>query len=314
VTAGGQPVLSVVLTVVDGGDALRRCLVGLLSQQDPPAMEIIVPFDATQAVGSIADLVAGPGAIGVRTLDLGRIETRRSPRSPGGQHELIDRRRAAGLAAARGAFVAIVEDRGVPRPDWAATIVRLHKTLPNLVIGGAIENGRDRLLNWAVYYCDFGRYQRPFPAGPRRDVSDVNVAYKRRALDLTREIWRDRFHEPLVHHALQGLGESLFASPDLVVDQMRDDVSLLVLFRERFAWGRLFGSLRARDASLWKRLAWVAGAPLVPLVLFARTFRDRLTRGTSKRHFLAAAPIVAVLFAVWAAGEAAGSFSAEARP
>ena len=35
-------------------------------------------------------------------------------------------------------------------------------------IGGAIENGVDRPLNWAVYYSDFGRYQNPFQSGESR--------------------------------------------------------------------------------------------------------------------------------------------------
>ncbi|MGE5834625.1 MAG: hypothetical protein ACM4AI_09120 [Acidobacteriota bacterium] len=307
--------LSVVLTVVDGGDALRRCLRALLSQQNAPSMEILVPYDSTvPAVASIvADVsrdAAASSAI-VRTLDLGRLETRRDRESAGGQHELIDRRRSAGLAAARGEIVAIVEDRGVPRADWAAAAVGLHDRHSNGAIGGAVENGRDAMLNWAVYLCDFARYQPPFAAGSRRYVSDVNVAYKRRALEQTRDIWRDRFHEPWVHSALERSGETLFLSPDLVVHQVRDGLSLASLLRERIAWGRLFGALRARHAPLRRRLTWVALSPAVPAVLFARILRGRGSKPPAAGRLLLLTPITLLLLSAWAAGEAMGSISAD---
>jgi hypothetical protein len=301
--------LSVVLTVVDGGEALRRCLQALLSQEHAPAMEILIPYDSTvAAVPSIVDEVRQKGHE-IRALDLGRLETTRPPRSHAGQHELIDRRRTAGLTASRGGIVAILEDRGVPRPDWAATAIRLHSEVPHEVIGGAIENGRAGTLNWAVYFCDFGRYQRPFTAGPRRYISDVNVVYKRRALERTREIWKTRYHEPLVHWALERNGVSLFLSPDLVVDQIRDDLSLVSLLDERLAWGRLFGSLRARDSSVSKRLVLVVSSPLLPLVLFLRIVKEQLAKCTALGRLVWAIPAMVLLLTAWAIGEAAGTLT-----
>lgn len=307
-----DPILSVVVTVVDGGQALRRCMQALLSQERTPSMEILVPFDATveATVRATAADAAGGDNVSVRLVDLGAMAI--CGRSgAGGQHELIDRRRAAGLAQARGELIAIVEDRAVPRPDWAATVVSLHRQFPNAVIGGAIENACDRVLNWAVYFCDFGRYQLPFVSGPRRYVSDVNVAYKRRALEQTRDIWQVRYHEPLVHWALEQAGEVLLVSPDLVVDEIRDDLRLTDLIVERLAWGRLFGSLRVRDASLARRLAYAAVSPLVPGVLFARFVRDRVVRGTPLGRLLGTAPAVLLLMCAWTAGEAAGCLAGE---
>jgi hypothetical protein len=303
-----EPLLSVVLTVVDGGEALRRCLRALLTQTGAPAMEILVPYDSTAAaVAAILDEARREGAPTVRGMDLGHIHTERSPLSAGGQHELIDRRRSAGLAAARGELVGILEDRGVPRPDWAATAWRLHRELRHQVIGGAIENGREGVLSWAVYLCDFGRYQRPFSAGPRPYVSDVNVVYKRRALEQTREIWRERYHEPLVHGALESGGEALFLSPDLVVDQMRDRLGVTGLVRERIAWGRLFGALRARDATLAKRIGLIVLSPIVPGVLFLRLARDQSRRRGSPPRLARVAPAAFLLMCAWAFGEAVGS-------
>jgi hypothetical protein len=234
------------------------------------------------------------------------VQTDRSPASAGGQHELFDRRRAAGLSAASGDLVAIVEDRGVPEPRWAETVIRLHQQLPHGVIGGAIENGRDRLLNWAVYFCDFGRYPRPFDAGPRAYVSDVNVSYKRTALVRTEALWRERYHEPIVHGALTRAGDTLFLSPALVVTQMRERLSLPALVSERLAWGRLFAATRVRDSTVTRRLVLAMLSPLLPLVLFTRLLRQQLAKKQPVTRLLAVAPVLLLLLTAWSMGETIG--------
>jgi hypothetical protein len=296
------PALSIVVTVVDGGPALERCLLALRHQEGPDSLEVVIPWDQS---------LAGMDGISAHFpefhfLPLGTIETMRPRFGPAGQHELFDRRRAAGLAAATAPLVAILEDRGVPRAEWARTLIQLHARLPNAVIGGAIENGRDRLLNWAVYFCDFGRYQLPFAGGPRAYVSDVNISYKRPALEAVRELWRERYHETTVHWALQRKGEELYLDPSPVVDQMRDSLRLGSMLRERIGWGRLFAYTRAREVTPGRRALLAASAPLLPIILFLRLaahqWRTRRTMG----RFILAAPLVAGLLAGWAAGECIG--------
>jgi hypothetical protein len=294
--------LSVVVTIVDAGDALERCLTALAAQRNAPDLEVVVPWDDTVA-GVTAMAARFPAC---RFLPLGPVATSRRSDSAAGQHELFDRRRAAGLAAATGDVVAILEDRGAPRTDWAATMARLHTELPHAVIGGAIENGRTSLLNWAVYFCDFGRYHLPFAAGPRAWVSDVNIGYKRRALDATRDLWRDRYHETTVHWALERAGETLYLSPELAVDEMRDGLSLGRVLGERMAWGRLFAYTRAREVSWAKRLAWAALTPVLPLVLLARHVREQSAKRQTFARFLSASPLVLLLLASWSLGEAIG--------
>jgi GT2 family glycosyltransferase len=299
--------LSVVVTIVEAHDALMRCLGALAAQHDPPELEVIVPWD--DSVPGVAAMAARfPG---FQFLDLGTVATARPKHRAAGQHELFDRRRAAGLAAATGDVIAILEDRGVPRLDWARTMLALHEQLPHAVIGGAIENGRDSLLHWAVYFCDFGRYQRPFSAGPRPYVSDVNIGYKRRALEETAELWRGRYHETTVHWALQRAGQTLYLTPDLVVDQFRGALQLKSLTAERFAWGRLFAFTRAREMTRPKRAALAALAPLLPALLVARHARLQIAKGVNLRRFLRVLPLVVVLLVAWSFGEALGYMTAE---
>ena len=294
--------LSVVVTVVDGGETLARCLTSLATQQAGPSLEVIVPYD--DSVPGMEGLAARFPAF--RFLPLGTLETQRPKFGPAGQHELFDRRRSAGLTVATGELVAIVEDRGVPRPDWAFKLAELHQRMPHAVIGGGVENGRDRILNWAVYFCDFGRYQLPFDAGPREYVTDVNIGYKRRAIDQTRELWKVRYHETTVHWALVRAGETLYLSNEFAVDQMRDDLSIRRLLGERLGWGRLFAYTRAREAGMGKRLVLAALAPVLPFLLFARLARHQVQKRRTLGKFVLASPLVALLLAGWSLGEMIG--------
>jgi hypothetical protein len=295
-------VLSVVVTIVDGGAALRRCLEALECQRHAPS-QVLVPFDDTVPADAL-DAAAFPH---VTFLPLGAIDTASPKTSQLGQHELFDRRRAAGLAAATGDLVAMLEDRGIPRPDWAASLVALHRDVPYAAVGGAVENGASNLLNWAVYFCDFGRYQRPFQARVSRFASDVNVSYKRPALESIRSVWVSRYHEPAVHDALGRGGETILLSPVPIVDQLRGKLRLGPLITERIAWGRVYACGRFHGADRRARLRRLAVLPVIPFVLFFRAFRDRLVRRRSLGVFLLAAPCLAMLLCAWTLGEAIGT-------
>jgi hypothetical protein len=299
-------VLSVVVTVVDGGEALREVLRSLAAQETPPPMQVVVPWDRT--VESMATLAAEfPD---VEFVALGDVRTTHPPASAAGQHELFDRRRAAGLAAARGEVVAMLEDRAVPRADWARTIVRLHEQ-PFAVIGGAIDPAVTTATGLALYFCDFGRYGRPFAGGPATWVSDVNVSYKRATLEAIRDLWAERYQEPVVHWAIAQRGGTLFLSPEIVVAHQRRPAPLRTLLAERFAWGRLFGSIRARYLSVPQRLAYAAAGPVLPFLLLLRHGRTQRSKGRLGTY-VRAIPATALMLAAWTAGEVTGYLSGEA--
>ena len=299
---GSGPTLSIMLTVVQGKDYVRAFLDRLRVLDDPPPLDVIVPYDASIAeIGTLAGDYPE-----VRFLDIGRIETGRPITSEAGKHELYDRRRAAGLAAATGDYLAILEDRGLPRADWARTMVRLFQETGKNVIGGAIECIEPAApLNWAIYVTDFGRYSPPFESGPADWVTDVNLAYSRWALDETQHLWKDRYHEPIVHWHLIGLGEALWLSNEVVVEHRRPPASLGAVLSERFDWGRLFGEIRVRDAPLWRRLALIAVSPLIAPLLWVRHYRMQSAKGRGTRY-LRHLPYVMALTTVWTAGEVWG--------
>ena len=289
------------MTVVDGTDALAACLAVLEPQGAEVELEIIVPWD--DSLPEVADLTTR--FVGVRFIEVGKISTAAPIDGDAGRHELFDRRRALGLGAATGEVVAMLEDRGLPRRDWARRIMEAHE-LPHAVIGGAVENGRDTILSSAVFLCDFSRYQLPFAEGPANWVTDVNLSYKRQALEKTRELWTDRFHEPEVHGALSRSGETLWLSPRIIVDQRRKPLPLSALLSERFHWGRHFAAIRVRELTTGSRLVHLLGSPLLPCLLFCRKMLDCVRKPGRIGAFLLAAPALFLLLSFWSLGEGLG--------
>lgn len=294
-------VLSVVVRVVGGGAFLRRCLDHLVRQTEGHEVEIIVPYDSI--VRGIAELERDFPQ--VTFVNMGVIKTDGRSVSPGKAHLLYDRRTARGLAVARGEIVALLEDYGAPDPDWCTQVLEAHR-LPYGVIGGAVEQEADGILNWAVYFLDFGRYQLPLREGPVAYLSDVNVSYKRPVLESVRSLWEDKYNEVTVHWALARQGGVLWLRPQIVVRQNRGRLSLPSLIVERFSWGRLFACRRAQEVGFAARARYILFSPVIPLVLLGRIARRALGLPHRRAKFLRSFPILACLMLFWCLGEFVG--------
>jgi GT2 family glycosyltransferase len=300
-----EPALSVVVAVVEGGAALRGCLAALAAQRDAPPFEVIVARDA-----SLDDAVAlEAGFPQVRWV---LLEAGPAPRSALEAHVAIDRRRAAGLAAARAPLVAMLADRGWPEPDWARRLVELQTAEPAAAIGGAVVNGADGALRRALFVCDFGRFEPPLHDDDPVWVSDVNVCYRRDALERLRPLWERRYQEAEVHWALRERGEPhrLRDAPRVV--HRRGAARWPAALAERVQWGRNFARLRGAGVSRAHCLARIAAAPLVPFVVAVRHVRGQLRRHPAL-PVLAALPALWLVLACWSAGEAIGYAEAALR-
>jgi hypothetical protein len=293
------PALSAVVTVVEGGSALVSCLESLSAQTGSPDLEIIVPFDdAVPEVARLAERFPH-----VRFIDNGSI-TSRSSRNAFDEHALYERRRAAGLRAARGTLAALLEDRGCPRRDWAATVISLHERTPAPAIGGVVEHGGRGALRWALFFSDFGRYQPGVPEGAVEYLSDVNISYKRDALDAVRHLWEESYQESTVNWALRRAGHELRLTHAPVVVETRAQARLLPVMRERMHWARIFAHVRGREApSRAACLAWAAVTPVLPLVLFVRHLRREIRLRRHLRDFALASPALVLLLHCWGFGE-----------
>ena len=289
-----SPELSVVVVVLTGGASLRRCLEALQSQMLPEKLEIIVPHtenlkeaDAFRRQFPRVRFLHAPGKASYAAL------------------------RTAGVRAAGGRIVAITEDQCIPPGQWCANILTAHNR-PHAAVGGPVEKHQpDTALGWAIYLREFTNYIPPIEEGPSPFLTDCNVSYKSAALEQIRDVWADAFHEPDVHAALRLRGETLWLSAALVTLQQRT-MPLGVALRERYDFGRLYGSLRVASAPLWKRVLLILASPVLPLLFLGRVVLTVLRKRRYVAACLRAFPYLALFSLVWAWGEFVGYLTGRA--
>jgi len=290
--------LSVVVAVVGDERTLDRSLMALAAQASRAGAEVIVPYDDALELGSVT-----PGRFpDVRFLNLGAVVTHENRGSMAALHELFDRRISAALNECSGDIIAILQDWGMPAPDWCEQVLAAHLA-PHAAIGGAVTHSGAARLNWAVYFLDFGRYQLPLEEGPAAYLTDVNVSYKRGPLESVRHLWRERYCEVIINWELLRRGHTLWQSPRIVVSQDRGSISLRRLLGERISWGRIFGAARAHSVSAQRRALYIAAAPLIPLVLTVRAGTRVFRTRTNRVRFLESLPWFIFAACLWSAGE-----------
>jgi len=293
-----QPILSVVIAIIAGGKGtMESCLSALAPATS--GVEYLAPYD--DRLDGVEELSARfPW---VRFIDArGMVNAGRFGEASREHHDIL---RSIGLREARGGIVALIEDHGRTAPGWCEAVIEAHRG-PEAAIGGAVENGVDRLLNWAVYYCDFGRYQNPVPEGPAEFLSDSNVSYKREALEEVREHWEEAYHETSVNWELRRRGKQLRLDRRMAAYQTRCGLRLLPALRERYVWGRSFAGTRVREIGAARRAIMTCLSFLLPAVLTLRIVRQAVSRGRHLNRLAAALPLILLLETIWAAGELVG--------
>jgi Glycosyl transferase family 2 len=300
-----HPILSVIVVIVSDTITrraevthLKSCLDALAHQGNSPSMEVIVPYH--EDVDGIEDLArTHPDVTFMRVTGVS-IASRK-----GGGREHHDVLRACGLRAAKGEIIALLEDHARPDTNWATNVVAAHRQ-NCAAVGGAIENGIDRPLNWAVYYCDFGKYQNPLPPGESSYASDANTSYKRQALDQVRPTWQPSFREVVVNGALIARGEKVILRPEVVIYQNRRGLDFSFALRERFIWGLSYAATRSALMSNARRLVFSVLALGLPIILLLRMGRTAWSRRVHFAKFICALPIIVALLISWSFGESVG--------
>lgn len=296
--------LSIIVTVVSGRESMRRCLRVLCAQTDFAVMEIIVPFDKwSREIGELREEFGQVKFYFIENLGLAETENISAH-----QHRLFDRRRAIGLQIARGKLIAMTEDHARPADDWCAELLKTEKQ-PFAVIGGAIENGIDKPLNRAWYYCDYGRYGRPFADGFREYISDVNIVYKRETLEALRDLWEMEYRETVLHWTILENGGQLFLSHRMVVYEERPPVKLLTALRERIEWGRVFAETRVLVGNRRARSIYAARSLFLPPVLLSRVIKNMLRQRCGFLQIAGTLPLAFLLLTGWSFGELTGYVS-----
>lgn len=213
--------------------------------------------------------------------------------------------RALGIAHSRGELVAITEDHCIPAPDWYEQIVAAHRA-PHAAIGGGVENASTRrLVDWAVFLCEYHRHVHPVPAGQNVTIPGMNVAYKRDALAQVQDLLDAGRWETFLHARLLELGRTTYSEPKLLVYH-RKSFTFGEFLAQRFHYARAYAGMRIEGASLARRAVFTAGSLALPPLILSRIGRCLFERRRHRLIFALTLPLLSAFALSWTAGEFLG--------
>jgi hypothetical protein len=193
--------------------------------------------------------------------------------------------RAVGVREAGAPIVAFVEDHAYPAPGWAEALINTHKQ-DWAAVGPVMTNANPRsMVSWANLLIEYAPWLEPAEGGVADHLPGHNGSYKRELLleyGARLEAMLDA--ESVLQWDLRAKGHKLYLEPKARTfhQNFSAPCSWIPL---RFQHGRLFGSARARQWPIWRRLAYAGGGPLIPFVRCLRITRE-LFRTGRPRHLL----------------------------
>jgi glycosyltransferase involved in cell wall biosynthesis len=284
----GEQVLSVVIATHDAAQVIATCLDALSSQDHGPPLEIIVADSSSD--------------------ETDRIVRERFPHVQVHHTDdalAIAQLRALGIARATGAIVAILDPYSVAAPDWARRVLAAHAQQPAPIIGGAVglhEPDTRTLLDWTLYFNEYGLFMPPASPGPVTIVPGSNVSYKRAVLFDGDRPRYGVFWKTFVNRESELQGKALWLDPSIRVD-LNKPIPFLDFLRTRYLHGRCFAGMRIAGQPWTARAARAATTPLLPFLQLARWTRGFWPKRTERARYALTVPLQLLLFAAWAWGE-----------
>lgn len=213
----------------------------------------------------------------------------------------------AGMQAAEGQLIAITEGHCIFAPDWASKAIAHHRHAASPVVAGGVEPGEKlSLLDWALFFCDYGQFIAPLTAGEAHDLPGNNIIFKSTLFSDKNQFARAGFWKTFFCHDLERKGEQLVCRPDLIVRYNRH-LSLTRLTARRYHHGRCFGGMRAQESSISQRMIYALAGPILPLLLFYKLLARVLPKHNYRAQFLASLPLSLLCLSMWALGEWLGN-------
>jgi len=250
-----MPELSVIVVIPDSYDTVRELIRALSAQTARARMELVIVAPALDAVASgIPDLDAFGSW---RIVELGVMRS-------------VAHAKLEGIRCATASVVVMTEDHSLPEANWAQSLIEAHRD-GWAAVGPAMENGNPQsLISWADFIIAYSQWFNPRAAGEVDDLPGHNSSYKR---DLLLE-YKDRLGEMLdaetvLHQDLREHGHRLYL--ELAAKTFHNNFTqplpwILYLFYS----GRIFAAQRTYSWPLMRRVAYSAGAFLIPLVRLRR--------------------------------------------
>ena len=279
---------SVIIASVNGFPSISDCLKSIKEQQGGVDVEVIV-VDATNEETREFINKNFP------TVRLIKLEKRLG----------IPEMRAIGMRAATGRYFVVTEDHCIVPPDWIAEIAKAH-ALGYAVVGGAVENGsRTRLVDWAVFLCEYSSFMAEIPDGESEFIAGNNVSYERNAIERVDEDLKNDFWEYFLQVELQRKGVKFLSVPAVEIIH-RKEFGFFYFLSQRFHYSRSFAAMRARRSTRVRQLIYLVYAPLSAFHMTWRIVVNVLRKKKHRKELVLSFPFLATFMCSYAAGELVG--------
>lgn len=255
------PAISVILATPDCYETIRKTISHLRAQSVSEQLELIIIAPSVAALNLVEDDMKD--FFRYRVVEAGPI------RSVGSANAL-------GIRHATAPVVALAEDHSFPEPGWAQALIETQRQ-PWAAVGPVIRNANPASrLSCADMLIGYGPWMDPAPAGFVDYLPGHNSSYKREILlEYGQELERMMEAETVLHWDLRAKGHKLYLEPAAKI--AHTNFALPGHFvAAHFYGGRVFATVRAQDGRwAWpRRLLFVCGSPLIPLVRLWRILRD----------------------------------------
>jgi hypothetical protein len=286
--------MSVVVVSLDSYERIRLTIAALRTQTARRRLEIVIVAPSREVLNlDKADLKE---FLCFQVVEVGPI------RSTGGAI-------AAGFQKAQAPVVAYAEEHSYPFPTWAEALLLAHKK-PWGAVGAAIVNANPgTIISWANLFTDFGPSVEPASAGVTTHLAWHHVSYKRELLlgYETEQLQGFLETEGFLHQALQDRGYQLYLEPAAKSNHVNVS-TIFSLIRCEFWGGRLFGAARVRHNkwSLARRLLYILGSPLIPVLRLRRTLQEVQRAGQFDKLFPQILPGILTALVAHCLGEISG--------
>lgn len=283
--------ISVIVACRNARRTIRGCLDSLAAQRTTRKFETIVADSSTDGT----DEIIRAEYPWVRLL---HFETRKFPGDA----------RNAGIGEARGELLAFVDSDCVAAPDWLEQMAMAQRD-SNTTVGGVVDNGaRERLLDWACYFCEFSQWIPPGKLSWMDDIPTCNLSFHRELFDEFGPFREGGYcSDTALHWALARAGRRARFVPTIQVAHHGLDRMSTFLGHECFH-GESFARLRVREwkFSKWRRWMYAGGAVWLPAVLWMRIAGRVLRNRRYGGEFALSTPLLVLGLAAWSLGEMRG--------
>lgn len=216
---------------------------------------------------------------------------------------------AAGVQEARAPVVMLAEDHAFPDAHLAESILQIFPTDPDVVaVGPVVVNGNPQTAaSEASFVVAFSGSAYVRTTHEARSLAGHNGSYRRAFLlqygDGLAEMYKS---ERLLQYDIEARGKKMILLAETRMQHWNSSRWGSVL-AHAYSGGRLFAGQRARTWGKTRRLAYILGAPLIPLVRMRRILQDlRESPADYARIVPRRLPLVALPLFVHAFGEATG--------